>query len=320
MVITVGGDVQLPLLSYPHYPQENATVKQIQAGVLNVAYRDIGPADGPTVVLLHGFPYDIHTYDSVADLITAAGCRCIIPYLRGYGGTRFISADTPRSGEQAALGADLLALMDALNIPQAVLAGYDWGGRAACVVSALWPARVSGLVSCEPGYNIQDIAHSANPADPEAEQRLWYQYYLHGARGYAGLQANRDAFCKLLWKLWSPAWEFTDQTFAATAQSFQNPDFVDVVTHSYRHRFGLVDGDPQYAAIQRKLADQPCISVPTVILAGATDGVTPVQEERQALRRFTGSVRRSILEGVGHNVPQEAPAKFARAALNLVRE
>lgn len=291
---------------------------QIHAGVFNVAYLDVGPADGAPVILLHGFPYDIHAYDEVATLLIAAGCRCIIPSLRGYGGTRFIAGDTPRSGEQAALGADLLALMDALTIPQAVLAGYDWGGRAACVVAALWPERVTGLVSCEPGYNIQDIATAHNPVSPEAEHRLWYQYYLHGTRGYVGLERHREAFCRLLWQQWSPTWRFSDDQFAATAGSFHNPDFVDVVTHSYRHRYGLVDGDPQYAHIQHLLAQLPDIAVPTVILAGADDGVTPVQDEQKALRRFTGAVRRIILDGVGHNVPQEAPAEFASAVLSGV--
>lgn len=294
-------------------------MNEIQAGALNVAYLDVGPTDGPTVVLLHGFPYDVHAYDEVSSRLVAAGYRCVIPFLRGYGGTRFVSASTPRSGEQAALGADLLALMDALNIEQAVLAGYDWGGRAACVVSALWPARVIGLVSCEPGYNIQDIANAGSPGAPEAEHRLWYQYYLHNARGYAGLEANREAFCKLLWKQWSPTWDFSDQAFSQSVQSFHNPDFVDVVTHSYRHRFGLVDGDTQYAAIEHKLAEQPRIAVPTVILAGADDGVTPPQDEEQALRKFSGPTRRLMLEGVGHNVPQEAPVDFAQAVMSLLR-
>lgn len=294
-------------------------MKEIRAGVLNVAYLDIGPAGGPVAVLLHGFPYDVHAYEKVADVLATAGCRCVIPYLRGYGGTRFISPDTPRSGEQAVLGADLLALLDALHIQKAVLAGYDWGGRAACVVAALWPERVLGLVSCEPGYNIQDIANAGNPAAPEVEHRLWYQYYLHGARGYAGLEANQDAFCRLLWKQWSPTWDFTDHAFQASAQSFTNPDFVNVVTHSYRHRFGLVDGDPQYAQLQKELALQPGISVPTVILAGSNDGVTPAQDELQALRKFTGPVRRFILEGIGHNVPQEEGAGFAQAVLSLLR-
>jgi pimeloyl-ACP methyl ester carboxylesterase len=292
-------------------------VKDIQAGVLNVAYREVGPADGRAVVLLHGFPYCIHAYDDVAEHLAAAGCRCIIPFLRGYGATRFLSETTPRSGEQAALGADLLALLDALHIPNAILAGYDWGGRAACVVAALWPARVGGLVSCEPGYNIQNIAQASHPAAPEAEHRLWYQYYLHGDRGYAGLGANREAFCRLLWTQWSPTWRFTDQQFNTSAKAFQHPDFVDVVTHSYRHRFGLVDGDPQYSDIQQRLAQQPGITVPAVVLTGLSDGVASPQDEQAALERFTGPVQRVLLDNVGHNVPQEAPAAFAEAVLGL---
>ncbi|MBA1245735.1 alpha/beta fold hydrolase [Pseudomonas japonica] len=294
-------------------------MKQIHAGVLNVAYLEFGAVEGPAVVLLHGFPYDVHAYDEVAARLAAAGCRCIVPWLRGYGGTRFISSATPRSGEQAALGADLLALLDALNVQRALLAGYDWGGRAACVVAALWPERVAGLVSCEPGYNIQDITQAGKPLAPEVEQRLWYQYYLHGDRGYAGLEANRDAFCRLLWQLWSPSWPFTDGQFEATAQAFHNPDFVEVVTHSYRHRFGLVEGDPQYAPIEQQLAQQPAITAPTVILTGTCDGVTAPQDERQALGRFNGPVRRLMLEGVGHNVPQEAPVQFAQAVLSLIQ-
>ncbi|WP_225774170.1 alpha/beta fold hydrolase [Pseudomonas sp. Marseille-Q5115] len=294
-------------------------MKHIHAGVLNVAYLETGPVEGPAVVLLHGFPYDVHAYDAVAATLAAAGCRCIVPWLRGYGGTRFISPATPRSGEQAALGADLVALLDALSVRRAVLAGYDWGGRAGCVVAALWPERVAGLVSCEPGYNLQNIAQAGKPLAPEVEQRLWYQYYLHGDRGYAGLQANRDAFCRLLWQLWSPSWPFTDGQFEATAQAFHNPDFVKVVTHSYRHRFGLVEGDPQYAPIEQQLAQQPDIAVPTVILAGTRDGVTAPQDERQALSRFNGPVRRLMLEGVGHNVPQEAPVQFAQAVLSLIQ-
>lgn len=297
---------------------EDDAVKEIHAGVLKISYRETGPADGPVALLLHGFPYDAHAYDDVAERLAAAGCRCIIPSLRGYADTRFVSPGTPRSGEQAALGADLLALLDALNIQRAVLAGYDWGGRAACVVAALWPQRVVGLVSCEPGYNIQDIAAASQPAAPEAEHRLWYQYYLHSDRGYTALETNRDAFCRLLWQQWSPLWTFSDQQFQATARSFHNPDFVDVVTHSYRHRFGLVEGDPQYAAIQQQLARQPLISVPTAILAGTDDGVRPIEDERTALSKFTGPVRRVILDGVGHNVPQEAPADFADAVLSLV--
>lgn len=293
-------------------------MKEILAGVLRTAYLDVGPEDGPVVVLLHGFPYDVHAYDEVSPSLVQAGCRCIIPYLRGYGPTQFIDPATPRSGEQAALGADLLALLDALDVRQAILAGYDWGGRAACVVAALWPERVTGLVSCDPGYNIQDIARANAPAAPEKEHRLWYQYYLHGERGYAGLAANRQAFCRLLWEQWSPTWTFSDPTYAATATSFANPDFVDVVTHSYRHRFGLVPGDPRYAEIEQRLALRPAIGVPTVIFAGADDGVSSRRADAAAIAGFDGPVRRHVLAGVGHNVPQEAPSAFADAVLSLL--
>jgi pimeloyl-ACP methyl ester carboxylesterase len=293
-------------------------VKNIVAGVLNVSYRDMGPGDGPVVVLLHGFPYDIQAYNDVSARLVQAGCRCIVPYLRGYGPTRFLDAATPRSGEQAALGADLLALLDALNIPKAILAGYDWGGRAACVVAALWPERVTGLVSCDPGYNIQDIASANTPASPETERRLWYQFYLHGERGRAGLAANRAEFCRLLWKLWSPTWPFAESTFTDTAQSFENPDFVDVVVHSYRHRHGLAPSDPGYSFIQERLAQKPQITVPTVILAGADDGVSSKRGERSAVKGFAGPVRRLMIAGVGHNVPQEAPAEFTDAILSLL--
>mgnify|MGYP000137293331 FL=1 len=212
----------------------------IDAGVLNVGYADEGPADGPVVFLLHGFPYDIHAYAEVTPLLVEAGCRVIIPYLRGFGPTRFTDASTPRSGEQAALGADLLALMDALKIPSAVLAGYDWGGRAACVVAALWPKRCQGLVSVN-SYNIQNIARSMQPEAPEREHLLWYQYYFHNERGRDGLALNRHDMTHLLWKQWSPTWSFLPEQFQQTAVAFENPDFVDVVIHSYRHRYGLVD-------------------------------------------------------------------------------
>lgn len=294
-------------------------IRTITAGVLSVAYHEQGPADGPAVVLLHGFPYDIHAYDEVARRLAEAGCHCLVPYLRGYGATRFLDPGTPRSGEQAALGADLLALLDALGLQRAVLAGYDWGGRAASIVAALWPQRVVGLVSCEPGYNIQDIAASGQPATPELEHRLWYQYYLHGERGRRGLQADRNAFARLLWRLWSPTWRFDEATFQATAAAFSNPDFVDVVVHSYRHRFGLVPGDPRYQAIERRLTLRPTIGVPAIVLAGADDGVMPVQAQADAVRGFSGPFLREVLGGTGHNVPQEAPAAFADAVLRLVQ-
>lgn len=290
-------------------------MQEIEAGVLSVAYSEFGPPDGPPVILLHGFPYDGHAYDAVAESLAAQGRRCIVPLLRGYGETRFLDPLTPRSGQQAALGADLLALMDALGIESAVLTGYDWGGRAACIVAALWPERVSGLVSCGTGYNIQDIAAASAPADPAAERRFWYQYYLHGERGRTGLAENRDAFCRLLWTLWSPTWEFDAETFARSAASFANPDFVDVVVHSYRHRFGLVAGDPAYDAIEARLAAQPDITVTTVVLQGADDGVDPPDETDEDAPHFSGRYERKILFGVGHNVPQEAPSAFAAAVL-----
>ena len=293
------------------------TLNHINAGVLDVAYEEAGPSDGRAVILLHGFPYDIHAYDDVTPRLTAAGCRVITPYLRGYGPTRFLSPDTLRSGEQAVLGKDLLDLMDALNIPSAVLGGYDWGGRAACIVAALWPERAHGLVSCN-GYNIQNIANSGRPAAPEMEHKFWYQYYFHGERGRAGLDANRHPYCKLLWHLWSPNWEFDDATYDQTAVSFDNPDFVDVVIHSYRHRYALVPGDPNVEEIEARLAERPLISVPTVAMDGTGDGVMDLNGCAGHERFFTGPYRREVIPSVGHNLPQEAPKEFAQAVLSLV--
>lgn len=289
----------------------------IDAGVLRVAYASAGPADGPPVVLLHGFPYDIHAYAEVAPILADAGCRVIVPYLRGYGPTRFLDTGTPRSGEQAALGADLLALLDALRIERAVLAGYDWGGRAACVVAALWPQRCAGLVSCN-SYNIQDIARALEPEAPEREHRLWYQYYFHSERGRAGLAQDRRAFIRLLWHAWSPTWRFDDAVFARSAPAFDNPDFVDVVIHSYRHRFGLVAGDPAYAQIERRLAAQPTITVPAITFDGVDDGVRPPSPAAAQAHRFAAPRSHRILPGVGHDVPQEAPRAFADAVLELL--
>src|SRR5216684_8717919 len=246
-------------------------LKRIRSGTLEIAYEESGPPNGMPVVLLHGFPYDPRAYDEVVPPLVAAGCRTIVPYLRGYGPTRFLSAETPRSGQQAALAKDLLDLLDALALPDAVLAGYDWGGRAACIVAALWPQRVRGLVSGA-GYNIQDIAGSVVPRDPDEEHRLWYQYYFHSERGRAGLRANRRALGRLLWQLWSPNWQFDDATFDRSAPSFDNPDFVDVVIQSYRHRFGYAAGDPALESIERQLVAQPAITVPTIVLHGEADG------------------------------------------------
>jgi pimeloyl-ACP methyl ester carboxylesterase len=292
-------------------------LKKIRAGVLEIAYAESGPLEGPPVFLMHGFPYDIHAYSEVAPILSKAGCRVIVPYLRGYGPTRFLNQETPRSGEQAALGADLLALMDVLVIPQAVLAGYDWGGRAACVVAALWPERCKGLVSFN-SYNIQNIAQALVPDLPENEHRLWYQYYFHSERGRAGLEKDRRAVTHLLWKLWSPTWRFSEDTFAKSAASFDNPDFVDVVIQSYRHRFGLVEGDPAYAQIEARLALQPAITVPTITFDGEDDGVRPPSRVGPHAQRFTGPRSHRVIPGVGHNMPQEVPEIFANAVLELL--
>ncbi|MEX3965733.1 alpha/beta fold hydrolase [Paraburkholderia sp. EG286B] len=291
-------------------------LNHIETELLDIAYDEQGDANGWPVVLLHGFPYDIHAYDEVAPRLVSEGARVIVPYLRGYGPTRFLSPTTPRSGQQAALGADLLALLDALQIDRAILGGYDWGGRAACIVAALYPSRAKGLVSVN-GYNIQDIAAAAQPADPEKEHRMWYQYYLHGERGRAGLTEKRRAFCRLLWSLWSPTWRFDDDLYARTAASFDNPDFVDVVVHSYRHRFGLVEGDPRFDDIEHRLAATPPITVPTITLDGDADGVQPPGARETSSKRFSGRHENRIVPNAGHNLPQEAPATFAAAVLDI---
>ncbi|TFZ05438.1 alpha/beta hydrolase [Ramlibacter henchirensis] len=293
-------------------------LRTLEAGVLAVAYHESGPAGGPPVFLMHGFPYDIHAYAGVVPALVEAGCRVIVPYLRGHGATRFLHEATQRSGEQAALGADLLALMDALAIPRAVLAGYDWGGRACCVVAAVWPQRCAGLVSYN-SYNIFDHARALEPDTPENERRLWYQYYFHSERGREGLRRNRRGLARLLWQTWSPSWRFDDATFERTAAAFDNPDFVDVVVHSYRHRYNLVPGDPAYAAIERQLAKQPPITVPAITFDGADDGVRPPSPASAHARLFTAAREHHLVPGAGHNLPQEKPAVFAQAVLQLVR-
>lgn len=295
-----------------------AELARIQTPLLDIAYKYSGPESGLPVLLMHGFPYDVRGYDEVAAIINAAGFRTIVPYLRGYGSTRFLSSATMRSGQQAALGQDLLELMDALRIGKAVVAGYDWGGRAACVMSALWPERVHGLVSCT-GYNIQDLTNAAKPGDPEREARLWYQYYFHTERGRNALIQNRNALTKLLWQMWSPGWAFDDATFERSALAFDNDDFVDVVVHSYMHRTGSVAGDPNYAFLETQLATQPKIDIPTIVLHGADDGVGPVAGSECHGQYFTAAYERRVLPGIGHNVPQEAPQAFADAVLQLCR-
>ncbi|MFC5430520.1 alpha/beta fold hydrolase [Paraburkholderia denitrificans] len=291
-------------------------LKHIATALLDIAYDEQGDANGWPVVLLHGFPYDIHAYEEVAPRLASQGARVITPYLRGYGPTRFLAPTTVRSGQQAALGADLLALLDALQIDRAVLGGYDWGGRAACIVAALYPSRARGLVSVN-GYNIQDIAAASQPADPEREHRMWYQYYLHGERGRAGLAENRRAFCRLLWSLWSPTWHVDDDIYARSAVAFDNPDFVDVVVHSYRHRFGLVDGDPQFDEIERRLSVMPPITVPAITLEGDADGVVLPGERPADATCFTGRHQNRVVPNAGHNLPQEAPEAFAAAVLDI---
>ncbi|MCD7039992.1 alpha/beta hydrolase [Pseudomonas sp. MAFF 311095] len=289
----------------------------VRTSMLDMAYEAHGPAEGAPVILLHGFPYDPRAYDEIAPVLAARGCRVWVPYLRGYGPTRFINEQVMRSGQQAALAKDLLEFMDALGIAQATLAGYDWGGRAACIVAALWPERVRGLVTGD-GYNIQDIGKSLTPRTPATEHRLWYQFYFHTQRGVDGLTANRRELCKLLWSLWSPSWAEGPGLYDQTAASFDNPDFVEVVIHSYRHRFMYAPGDPALESIEQALALQPTISVPSISLCGADDGVGPPPEVDDDVEHFSGFYRRQVLPGVGHNMPQEAPQVTLAAIIELL--
>ena len=289
---------------------------RVRTETLEIACEVHGPEGGIPVVQLHGFPYDPRCYDETIAPLVAAGCRVHVPWLRGYGPTRFLAPSTPRSGEQAALGKDLLDFMDALKIERAVLAGYDWGGRAACIVAALWPERALGLVTGG-GYNIQDIAASARPAPAEQEHRFWYQYYFPTERGRAGLEADREGICRLLWRLWSPNWDFDEATFARSAASFHNPDFVPVVIQSCRHRYGCAEGDPALLGIEARLARQPKISVPAICLHGEGDGVALPESSAGHARLFSGPYRRRTIPVVGHNLPQEAPADWTRAVLDL---
>jgi pimeloyl-ACP methyl ester carboxylesterase len=293
-------------------------LRQVDAGVLSIAYYEAGPADGPAVMLLHGFPYDIHSYVDVAPLLAAQGCRVIVPYLRGHGPTRFRDAEIPRSGEQAAIGADLMALMDALSIPRAVFAGYDWGGRAACVGAALWPERCIGLVSVN-SYLIQDIANALVPAPPEREVAFWYQWYFQTERGRAGLAADRRGIARILWEQWSPNWHFDEAMLERTSVAHDNPDYVDIVIHSYRHRYGLAAGDPRYADVQHRLAALPPIAVPAITLDGDADGVARVTDGSSSAAKFSARRIHRAIPGAGHNLPQEEPEAFAAAVMEVVR-
>ena len=292
-------------------------MKHIVAGDLEVAYFETGPSDGSPIILLHGFPYDAHAYDEASKQLVASGKRCIVPFLRGYGETRFLSTSTFRSGQQAALGQDLLNFMDALKISRAVLAGYDWGGRAACIVSALYPDRVQGLVSCGTAYNIQNTTEATAPLEPKKEQLNWYWFYLNSERGKTALSDKRDELCRDLWQTFSPSWKFDDKTFDETVTSFNNPDFVDVVIHSYRFRIGSVPGDLKLDSLEKQISSQPQIKVPTVILQGAEDGVDQPESSDSFSKHFTNILSSKTLLGIGHNLPQEAPKEFAAAVLSI---
>jgi pimeloyl-ACP methyl ester carboxylesterase len=291
-------------------------MKTVRTATLEIAYEESGPGDGRPVILLHGFPDDVHAYDGVAPPLAAAGWRVLVPYLRGYGPTRFLDAKTPRSGQQAALGRDLADFLDALGLSRAILAGYDWGGRAACIVAALWPERVTGLVTMG-GYNLQNIAAAVKPASPAAEYRYWYQWYFHTERGRAGLAANRGPLCRLLWELWSPNYRFDDAIYEQAAASFDNPDFVDIVIQSYRHRHSAAPGDPALDAVEAQLALQPPITVPTISLYGECDGVGPPESIDHHARHFSGLYQRRIIPIAGHFLPREAPGEVARAICDL---
>ena len=290
-------------------------VKQISAGVLDNGYVEAGPAGGPAVVLLHGWPYDIHSFAEVTPVLAAAGYRIIVPFVRGYGTTRFLSDGTPRNGQQAALAVDVLALMDALGIEKAILAGFDWGGRSADVIAALWPDRCKALVSVS-GYLIGSQAANEAPLPPQAEHAWWYQFYFATERGRAGYDTYRRDFSKLIWQLASPRWAFDDATFRRSAAAFDNPDHVTIVIHNYRWRIGLAEGEPQYDDLERRLAGAPAIAVPTITLEGDANGA-PHADASAYAGKFPGRYEHRMIEGgVGHNLPQEAPQAFAQAVID----
>jgi pimeloyl-ACP methyl ester carboxylesterase len=292
--------------------------QQVDAGLLNVGYAEAGPADGPAVMLLHGWPYDIYSYADATPALAAAGYRVIVPYVRGYGTTRFLSEDTLRNGQQAALAADVIALMDALNLDRAILAGFDWGARSADVIAALWPDRCQALVSVS-GYLIGSQAASEAPLPPEAEHAWWYQYYFATERGRAGYAKYRNEFSKLIWQLASPQWEFDDATFERSADAFYNPDHVAIVIHNYRWRISLAPGEPQYDELEQRLAGLPAIAVPAITLEGDANGA-PHPDASAYAGKFTGKYEHRVIEGgIGHNLPQEAPQAFAQAIVDVGR-
>ncbi|MGR9173709.1 alpha/beta fold hydrolase [Rhizobium sp. KDH_Rht_773_N] len=295
-----------------------ASLKRVEAGVLNVGYAETGPANGPAVLLLHGWPYDIYSFVDVAPVLADAGYRVLIPYLRGYGATEFLSADTPRNGQQAAIASDIIAFMDALKIERAIIGGYDWGGRTADILAAVWPERCKALVAVS-GYLIGSQEANRKPLSPQAELSWWYQFYFATERGREGYEANRHDFAKLIWKLASPQWNFDDATFDRSAKAFENPDHVAITIHNYRWRLGLVDGERQYDELEKKLAAFPVITVPTITMEGDANGA-PHPEPSAYARKFTGRYEhRTITGGIGHNLPQEAPQAFAQAILDVDR-
>ncbi len=305
---------QLPAIK-PGTTTSFASLKQIDAGLLNVGYAEAGPADGPAVVLLHGWPYDIHSFVDVAPLLASAGYRVIVPYLRGYGSTRFLSSDTLRNGQQSVVAVDAIALMDALKIEKATIGGFDWGARTADIVAALWPERCNALVSVS-GYLIGSQEAGATPLPPAAELQWWYQYYFATERGRVGYDKYRHDFSKLIWQLASPKWNFDDATFDRTAASFDNPDHVAIVIHNYRWRLGLAEGEPKYDDLEKRLAEGPVITVPTITLEGDANGA-PHPEPASYAKKFSGKYEhRTITGGIGHNLPQEAPQAFAQAIVD----
>jgi pimeloyl-ACP methyl ester carboxylesterase len=285
-------------------------VRTLTTPVLSVGYHDVG--EGPAVLLLHGFPYDIHAYAEVAPILADAGFRAVVPYLRGYGTTRFRDNATPRSAEQGALASDVIDVLDALGLSGAIFAGFDWGARAACAAAALWPQRCDGLVSAG-GYALHHLGSSATPTTPEREAALWYQYYLMSERGRVGLTTYRRELARLLWHQWSPQWHFSDEEFERSAVAFDNPDWVEVVLHSYRYKFGLAPGDERYSELARRLEGQPTIEVPTVTLEGEAHGVVVASDGGRWANLFGGNWEHRVVIGAGHNVPQEQPRAFADA-------
>ncbi|PWU00304.1 MAG: alpha/beta hydrolase [Terriglobia bacterium] len=297
---------------------QSPAAKTVQTPVLEIAYEETGPAQGFPVILLHGFPDDVRAYDGVAPPLVKAGYRVLVPYLRGYGPTRFREANVPRMAEQAAIGQDVIDFADALRLPQFAVSGYDWGGRAAAIAAALHPDRVRAIVLIG-GYTVQNTVAPAQPAAPEAERAAWYQFYFNTSRGRAGLAANRRPLCRLLWQTWSPTWHFSDETFNRTAPSFDNPDFVDVVIHSYRHRIGNAPGESRFFGVEQRLAERPKIEAPAITLYGADDGLARPAADSPAERAVLPKLKaRRIVEGAGHFMPREKPDAVSAALLELL--